>query len=81
MTQHEQDATRAGPLSECPPEIQALIHQEYQDDLTRLRSGARLMAYVAASNATETWEVVAPGATATQVMVRLIDMVPETGGM
>lgn len=80
MTQHE-PGTDVRPLSECPPEIQALVRDEHQNDPSRLRPGDRLMAYVAASNATETWEVVMGGTTLTQVKVRLLDVVPEVGGV
>jgi hypothetical protein len=81
MTQHEEASKGTCPLSECPPEIQAVVREEFADDPTRLKAGDRLMAYVAASNTTETWEVVAPGTTLTQVMARLLDVVPELGGV
>jgi hypothetical protein len=76
MTQHENTSAEVCPLDQCPPEIQALVRDEHQNDPSRLRPGDPLTAYVAASNATETWEVVAPGTTVTQVLARLIDVVP-----
>lgn len=81
MTQREESNMRTSPLSECPPEIQAVVREEFGDDPTRLKAGDRLMAYVEASNTTETWEVVAPGTTLNHVMVRLLDVVPELGGV
>lgn len=81
MTQREESSMRMTPLSSCPPEIRAVVREEYQNDPSRLKPGDRLMAYVAASNTTETWEVVAPGTTLNQVMTRLLDVVPELGGV
>jgi hypothetical protein len=81
MTQREEADVRIRPLSECAPEIQAVLEQDYKDDPTRLKVGDRLMAYVEANNITETWEVTAPGTTLDQVMVRLLNVVPELGGM
>jgi hypothetical protein len=81
MTQREEASTQIYPLSECPPEIQSVVREDFKNDPTRLKVGERLMAYVEASNTTETWEVVAPGTTLDQVMVRLLNVVPELGGM
>lgn len=81
MTEREEANIRMFPLSECPPEIQAVVRDDFGDDPTRLKVGERLMAYVEASNTTETWEVVAPGTTLNQVMARLLDVVPELGGL
>lgn len=80
MTEHEQTGAQVRPLSDAPQEIRAVVRNEYQDDPTRLKPGDRLMAYVEQSNTTETWEVTAPGTTLNQVMVRMIDVVPELGG-
>lgn len=77
MTQHEESSARMCPMNECPPEIQAVVREDYNDDPTRLKPGDQLMAYVAQSNTTETWEVTAGGTTLNQVMARLINVVPE----
>jgi hypothetical protein len=81
MSQREKASMRQYPLSSCPPEIQAVVREEFADDPTRLKVGDRLMAYVEASNTTETWEITAPGTTLNQVMARLLDVVPELGGV
>jgi hypothetical protein len=77
MTQHEESSARMRPMNECPPEIQAVVREDYNDDPTRLKPGDQLMAYVAQSNTTETWEITAGGTTLNQVMARLINVVPE----
>lgn len=81
MSQDEHTESRTCALSQCPAEIQAVVRDTYQDDPSRLKVGDRLMAYVEASNTTETWEVVAPGTTLNQVRVRLLDIVPELSGV
>ena len=80
MSHAEHAAGALRPLSQCAPEIQAVVRDEFQNDPSRLKVGDRLTAYVASGNTDETWEVARPGTTLTQVMVRLVDIVPERSG-
>ena len=66
------------PVSQCPPEIQRVVHADFDDDLSRLTVGQQLVAYVESGNRTETWEVVQAGTTLDTVMLRLIDSVQES---
>ncbi len=49
------------PISQCPPEIQRVVHADFDDDLSRLTVGQQLVAYVESGNRTETREVVQAG--------------------
>ena len=46
MTKAGHEHETSCPLSACPPEIQRIVREEYQNDPSRLAVGQQLMAYV-----------------------------------